>query len=61
MKSAVEDPMQRVLRIRSILRTEIPEKDFKLISFLFAHLKRVSDHSHVNLMTPSNLAVCWFD
>ena len=49
--------MERVLALRAVMNSaEIPEKDRKILSFVFGHLKRVADHSDINKMIPSNLA-----
>lgn len=42
----------------SSLFAQLPEENFTLLCHLFGVLHRIHSHSHVNLMTASNLALC---
>ncbi|XP_057206336.1 uncharacterized protein arhgap20b isoform X2 [Triplophysa rosa] len=53
----IEDQQHKLYKIRSLF-AQLPEENFTLLCHLFGVLHRIHSHSHVNLMTASNLALC---
>ncbi|XP_022086148.1 rho GTPase-activating protein 26-like isoform X2 [Acanthaster planci] len=51
----------KTLRVNDIhgLVHQLDEPNFEMLDLLIAHLRRVADHSEVNLMTVTNLGVCF--
>ncbi|XP_056601886.1 uncharacterized protein arhgap20b isoform X2 [Triplophysa dalaica] len=53
----IEEEQHKLYQIRSLF-AQLPEENFTLLCHLFGVLHRIHSHSHVNLMTASNLALC---
>ncbi|XP_065106097.2 uncharacterized protein arhgap20b [Paramisgurnus dabryanus] len=53
----IEDQQQKLYKVRSLL-SQLPEENVTLLCHLFGVLYRIHSHSHVNLMTAMNLALC---
>lgn len=53
-----QDHHKRISRIQKLVH-QLPEKNFAILKILIAHLRNVSRHSIKNLMTVSNLSICF--
>ncbi|XP_055054821.2 uncharacterized protein arhgap20b [Misgurnus anguillicaudatus] len=53
----IEDQQHKLYKVRSLL-SQLPEENVTLLCHLFGVLYRIHSHSHVNLMTATNLALC---
>lgn len=54
----IENSETRTNRIRSLIQ-QLPDGNFTLLKTLVEHLKNVASHSDKNLMTVSNLGICF--
>lgn len=54
----IEDHDVRAVTIKNLIQ-QLPNENFALLKILVLHLRRVSQHSHKNLMTVSNLGICF--
>lgn len=54
----IENTETRTARIKSLVQ-QLPVGNFTLLKILVEHLKNVASHSQKNLMTTSNLAICF--
>lgn len=55
----IEEPEQRLFRIKDIVLDQLPPQNFKAVQMVFALLYKVQERSSVNKMTASNLGICW--
>lgn len=53
----IEEQQHKLYKVRSLL-AQLPEENVTLLCHLFGVLHRIHSHSHVNLMTAMNLALC---
>ncbi|XP_037084643.1 rho GTPase-activating protein 21-like [Pollicipes pollicipes] len=54
--SKIEDPERRRLQLRKLVQ-ELPDHNYETLKYLLRHLRRVTEHSHVNKMDLKNLAI----
>lgn len=54
----IEDTETRKTRIRNLIQ-QLPITNFTLLKLLVQHLRNVASHSQKNLMTVSNLSICF--
>lgn len=54
----IENPVTRTNRIKSLIQ-QLPIRNFTLLKILVEHLRKVASHSQKNLMTVSNLGICF--
>lgn len=58
VNTEIENAETRTSRIKSLIQ-QLPVKNFKMLKILVEHLKNVASHSQKNLMTVSNLGICF--
>lgn len=58
MQLEIEDTETRKNRIKSLIQ-QLPNTNFTLLKLLVEHLRNVASHSEKNLMTVSNLGICF--
>lgn len=55
----IKDKVERVDKLKHLIKTEISAGNQKILLLLFEHLNKISLNSFINMMTPYNLSICW--